>query len=353
MITVAITDSLENELLKKSSWLQRLKPETISVINTQLLIAQKNIIAYISTTENKAKIQAFINQEVTKSLSSFETVFNEDISNITELSYVVTGNLMKNYVSSSLAKDFKGWKSIPDNIESKLLRKDRLLFGNLLSKHKQKLILSTNLGLNEAVNEGFRQNQGIAEISRNIRNRFGITSNDATSLTKTAMFQASNEAQWEAMEFFKDEIIAYYYNGVSDSRQSSYCRLRTGMTSKKREEITRELNGHWLCRSLLGVRTDISEEFEQDKNLVEWNGRKVNKRDGTTETKFKVDEVKKIDLKSTPKQVFDQFDVKYQRQYLGDYRYNLYKNNKVSFESVHNSAKDALIPIRDLKEMLK
>ena len=348
-------DSLNNLLLQKIAWLQRVQPETAIVIEAQLKIAQKNILEFIATTTDKQKIKVFVNQEMTKSLGSFETILNSDIKEITELSYVATGAIMANYVSKDLASSFKGWKSIDSTVEAKLLNKDRLLFGNLMSKHKQKMLLNANMRLNDVINEGFKEKIGIAEISRNIRNKLGFTLNEAKTLSTTAIFQSINEAQWASMDYFEDEIEMYIYIGVSDSRQTSYCRLRTNRRSKIREEITRMLNSHWKCRSSLGIRTDLSDEIDKlspNKNLVEWDEKTVNHRDGTKSTKFKVDEVKQISKNSTPKQVFDSFSDEYQKDYLGNYRYDLYKKGKVDFYTVHNSAQDGLMTIDKLKKKL-
>lgn len=348
-------DTLQNTLLQKSSWLQRLKPETLAVVEAQLKIAQDNILQFIATTQDKAKIKAFVNSEVTEALSTFETVLNDDIKEISELSYVVVGTVMKDYVSDPLAKSFKGWKSIDSKVKDKLLREDRLLFGNLMSKHKQKMILNANMRLNETINEGFREGVGIQQIARDIKNKFGMSINEAKTLSSTAIFQAINEAQYEAFDFFEDEIELYRYDGVSDSRQSGYCRLRTGMTSRNREDITRQLNSHYRCRSTLGVITSFSRELDKEtpnKNLVEWNGKTVNHRDGTKSTKYKVDDVRQIPKNATPKQVFDSFNDKYQKEYLGDYKYNLYKQNKVDFTTLHNHATGQLLNINDLKKKL-
>lgn len=350
-----IEDTLQNTLLQKTAWLQRVKPETYAVIEAQLLIAQKNILEFIATTEDRQKIATFVNKEIVSAFETFETVLNDDIINISELSYVVAGAVMKDYVSNPLAKSFKGWKSIDTKVKDKLLRSDRLLFGNLMSKHKQQMLLNANMRLNSAINDGFKAKVGIQEISRNMRNAFGMSINEAKTLSTTAIFQAINDSQFEAIDFFKDEILLYRYEGVSDSRQSPYCRLRTGKTSKVKEDITRQLNAHYRCRSSLGVVTEMSQEFDKiykDKQIVEWDSKWVNHRDNTRSRKFKVDNIKTIDKNSTPKQVFDSYSDKYQKEYLGSYRYNVYKSGKVSFEAVHNSAKNALLPIRELKKKL-
>ena len=120
--------TLQLDLAEKTAFLQRYSPEVISVIETQLGIAQGNILAYISTTQNKAKIRAFINAEIESALSTFQTILNDDIKEITELSYVATGAIVANYVEDSLAKSFKGWKNISDKAKSKIQDINRPLF---------------------------------------------------------------------------------------------------------------------------------------------------------------------------------------------------------------------------------
>ena len=348
-------DTLQNTLLQKSSWLQRLKPETIVIVEAQLKIAQYNILQFISTTQDKAKIKAFVNKEITSAMETFETVLNDDIKEISELSYVVVGKVMQNYVSDPLAESFKGWKSIDGQVKDKLLKKDRLLFGTLMSKRKQKLILDSNVRLNETINEGFKSGVGIQEMSRQIKHKFGMSINEAKTLSSTAIFQAINEAQYASFDFFKDEIELYRYDGVSDSRQSSWCRLKTGLTSKNKQDIIRYLDHHFRCRSTLGVITEFSRELDKEtpnRNLVEWKSKMVNHRDGTHSNKFKVDDVRQIPKDATPKQVFDAFNPKYQKEYLGSYKYDLYKKGKVDFLALHNHATGQLLTIDELKRKL-
>jgi len=362
-------EGLENDLIKSTLWLERLRPETQIQMEANFKIAQKEIIAFMSTTTNKRLIDAEVKRILKEAFSTFETILEEDVRNITETAYNATGAIMTAYVSNDLANSFKKWEAIETKVQNKIIDKNRLLFGTTWEEHKQKALLDTNIGLRDVISKGFKSNDGIAEISRNINNTFKkMSRNSVKGIVKTSMFQAINEAKSESFANFDDVITEYYYSSVMDSRTTFRCFNLNLTASKNKQDIEKLLNYHWNCRSMLGARTDFSDRLDKDspdRNLVEWKGRKVTSRkdrnppsannpDGSkaTYTKFKVDTVKKIAKDATPEEAFSVFGESYQKDFLGKGRYNLWKSGRAKFDDMFDISRNTPIPLKDLKKKL-
>ena len=344
---------LDLELYEKTLWLQKYKPETLAIILKQLNIAQENIINFIGTTENKAKIKAFINQEIENAFSTFETIIQDDVKEISILAYFATGKILSDYVSDGLAKEFSKLKNPKEQTLKRINQTNISIFGNSLSDEKKRILSGAKNSLNTILTEGVRQGLSTNEMRKQVQNTLAISRNQADAITRTVTLQSLAKSQEEIADFFKDEIIEYYYNGISDTRQTNYCRLRTGITSKNKEDIVKMLYSHFRCRSILGFRTELSQRFEQDSRLVtEWNQKKINARSGGTYTKFTVDKVIKIDKNATPTKIFNTFSKENQIDILGKQRYKLWKENKIPFEKLFDDSQKDLIPLNELKKRL-
>lgn len=344
-------ESLEQQLQKSFLWLERLNPDSQEVIKLQLAKVQKEIIALVSETKNKAVIQREINKLLNQAFSTFETVFVQDIENITELSWNATQNIMASWTTIEAVK----FKDTSKAIKEKLLNPNVTVQGLTLQEHFRKLNFDNSLKLKSQLVKGFESGASIQQISSEIRNTIGgMYRNQINSLIRTSLLESIRNSQNETFEYFEDEIIEYYYDSVLDTRTTPRCFNLNGTSSKNKQDIVKLLNYHYQCRSLLGVRTKLSKEFDegQTQNLVEWEGKKVNHRDGTKSTKFKVDDVKKVPLNATPEQAFKKFSPEFQKQYMGKTRYDLWKSGKVSFDEMIRNSRNSFIPVKDLKAKL-
>ena len=325
-------------------------------MESNFITAQSEILAFISTTKNQKLINAKIKELLNEAFSTFETILEEDIENITALTYNATGAIMATYVSNDLASSFKKWEKLENKVQSKILDNNRLLFGSTWAEHKQKALLNASMGLKGAIIKGFSDGVGIEQISRDVKTQFGkLNRNNIKSIVRTSMFQAINEAKSESFDFFEKEITEYYYNSVTDSRTTFRCWGLNNKSSKNKSDIIKLLDFHWNCRATLGVRTELSDEFDKldpDRRIVEWNKKTVNHRDNTKSTKFSVDAVKKIPNDASAETAFKVFSDAYQKDFLGEGRYNLWKSGKAKFDDMFSISRSTPIPLNELKKKL-
>ncbi len=347
-------ETLETQLLQAQSYIDRFKPSSLEVLDKNLAKAQKEIIELVSTTQNKAKIRAEINQIMEKAFYGMPDEVHKDIVEISEVAFNSTTAIMSAFVTADLASGAKTFKNIDKSIKKKLLNDKRLIQGFTLEEHLSHLKKSNARKMRGIIFKGQDDGVGIETIAREVRNTIqGINRNTAKTLIRTSLLEASAEANLESMDYFESEVIGWEYSSVIDSRTSKVCLLQNGKRHRYKKDFKIKPKNHYNCRSMFQPYTDISEEFqEKQRNLVEWNKKKVNHRDGTTSTKFTVDKVKRIDRKSTPKQIFDTFGEDYKKDYMGAGRYKLYKSGKATWQDMIKATQDDFIPLRELKQKL-
>lgn len=347
-----MAETLEQRLNKSFLYLERLKPETQAVIAAQLEKAQEEILKLISTTKNQAKLKAEINQLLNEAFSSFETVFEQDIENISELSWNVTGNIMLAYTTK---KAFDKWVDVPRETRASILNPNTTYQGYTLQEHLKHVNYTTTRKIQGLIVDGFDKGQGIDEITRNIRNTFGVVErNQLNTLTRTVLLENIEKSQLELFNTeFKNEIEDYYYSSVIDTRRTPYCTEAHGYTTKDIKTAKYQTKTHYRCRSIWIPRTSLSKDIEaENQRLVQWDGKTVNHRDGTKSTKFKVDSVKRIPKNAKGLETFKYFDEKFQKDYLGATRYKLWKDGKASLNEMFDISRNRLIPIQELRSKL-
>jgi hypothetical protein len=348
--------TLQEELVAKSLFLDRYKPSTLDEIETKLLLAQKQILELISSTTNKKVIKTEINKIFEESFSTFDTVLNDDISQIQELAWNSTQQILSSWVVADKVTKFK---DIADATAKRLASKNNLIQGFTLDEHLASLKATQKNKIRGLIYSGFDSNIGIDEINRNIKNSIGgLNRNTMRTLVRTSIFEATELARNEAMEDLISDLDEplWEYTSVFDSRRTLYCTNAQGYQIKDRSKAKYNPKSHYNCRSLWVITTKQSRAFDKKyppkRNFVQWKGKKVNHRDGTTSTKFKIAKVKKVSADITPQQFFDNFDEKYKINYMGDKRYELYKSGNLKFKDMLNTTKDKFLTIEQLNKKL-
>lgn len=343
-------DSLETQLIKLMLYLERYNPKALITIEDNLLIAQKNILAFISETQNQRQIRAYIKSELSTAFGTFDQDMLDDIETTTAISYDKVGAMMTaGLVSDELAKSFKGWKAIDTKVKDKLLNPNRLILGNNIDDLKNQMILGANQKLRASILDGFNNNVGIDQINKEVKTTLAnLSRNQARTVTRTVLLNAIEESKNEALGYFEDEIDYWVYSSVLDTRTSPYCFNANGYKTKDITKAKYRPKTHFNCRSMWIIENEFTKELdkeEKNRNLVQWNGREVNHRDGTKSTKFKVGSINKVPKTVKGASAFDYLDDKYKRNYLGDTRYKLYKEGKASFREMLDISKNRLLPI--------
>lgn len=343
--------SLEEELTTSFLWLERLNPESQAIIKANLDIAQKEILFVIANTKNQATIQREINKILNNAFAPIESSVMIDNAQITELTWNATQNIMATWTTIEAVK----FKDTSAAIKKSLLNPNTLIQGHTLENHLKHLNRTTTRKLQGQIAQGFESGAGIQEINREIRNTLGVLErNQLNTLVRTSLLESIRNSQNKTFDLFEDEIVVYYYNATIDTRTTPRCWSLNNFTSKNKSDITKLLDFHWNCRSILGIKTDLSEEFDknQKENVVQFDGKTVNHRDGTKSTKFSVDKVKKVSTSASPETSFKALDVKFQKQYMGKTRYDLWRSGKASFDEMTRATRNTFIPLDQLKRNL-
>jgi len=337
--------TLEQELLKDFLMLERYKPETLEVITNNLELAVKNIIDFISNTQNKAKIRTFIKKEMNVAFSELDTLLLDDIDKITDVTWSKTATTMSHFLAKDLVQKIP--KAMPKRVKEKLLNPNRDLMGNNINDFKSSFIYNNNNKLRQTIFNGFEKNLSTPQIAKELKHIIASTHrNQLKTVVKTSLFSAINEAKDEMFsDIFKDDkSIVWRYTSALDTRTSLYCMTANGYTTKDKSKAKYKPNSHYNCRSMWTIESDLV----KTQKVVQWDGKTVNHRDGTHSTKYKVSSVKRIDKNSTPKQVFDSFDEKYQIKYMGKKRFELYKQGRLKYSEMIDIQRNKFIPLKEL-----
>ena len=74
--------SLDSQMVKTMLYLERYQPDSLEIIEENLLQAQKNILGFIGTTENQQKIRTFVNQEMNFAFDGLDEEVIKDIEHM-------------------------------------------------------------------------------------------------------------------------------------------------------------------------------------------------------------------------------------------------------------------------------
>ena len=379
---------LNQELEKQFLFLERVKSDTLELITTNLQVAKKRILAGMGN--NESEIRALVKREIKGAFDGFEDSLLTDIEDITATTWNVTGVLMAKYLTDNLSSNFKKFENVDDIIKRRLLNPKQLILGNNLEDYKNNFIYNANTKLRTAVLQGIKSKVGIDEITRQADGVIGnLARNQLRTVIRTATLSAINEAKGEQFQQMLkgDSGIIYYYNSVMDTRTSKPCFELNNTASFDIDTIKNLLNFHYNCRSLLGVTSKGIREFEsknipkdrfaqweeyrmspiKSKNKLEKDGTTMQgkyrigkskaiydtkqqaldayrEENGTIPTKFKLDGVKTVSRNASSETYFKAFDKEYQIKYAGKKNYQLWRDNKISFDAMMGVSLNSLIP---------
>lgn len=351
--------TLEQDLAKSFLYLERLNPKSVEIIQGKLNVAKENILSAVANTNNQREIRKIIKKELSSAFETFDEMVLDDIEDITELSWNATGKILTLHLANEIKHKFVKFDDVDDIIKKQLTNPKQLIMGNNLSDYKNNFIYSANNKLRGAILQGIDAKVGIDEITRNTDGVISnLARNQVRTVVRTATLSAINQAKSVQFEQLDIDGAIYYYNAVMDSRTSKRCFTLNNFRSKDMKDITRLLNYHYNCRSMLGITTqnilDYQDKNPQTKKVVQWNDDKtVHHRDGTNSTKFKVDSIRYANKNGSSKQFFDAFDEKFKEKYVGKKNYKLYKENKISYDEMIGVTRNNLISKDKLSKSLE
>lgn len=349
-------ETFESQVVRAMLYLERYEPKALITIEKNLEIAQKNILEFIAKTQNQKQIRAFIKQELTKALGTFNDDILADIENVSELSWDKFGSIMASgFVTDAVAKEFKKFKAIDKSVKEKLLNPNRLILGNNIDDLKNQMIIGANNKLRSTILQGFQDGSGINAINQEVKTILGnLTRNQARTVTRTVLLNAIEEAKNESFSFFENEIDCWVYSAVADSRTSAYCLNANGYKTKDKSKAKFKPKTHYNCRSMWVIENELTRELDEEykRKVISWERSQVNHRDGTKSTKFKVGAVKEVPRNATKETIFKAWSATEQQKFLGKTRYKLYKDGKMSLNDAISASTGKLIPLEELYKLI-
>jgi len=351
-------ESLEQQLAKSLLWLERYDSLTQKEISVKLEIAQKEILALVAETKNKATLQREINRIMSEAFSTFSTVLiNDDIEQISELAWNSTNTLMSAWVAKEVADSAIKWVDVQQSTKDKILNPNRLYQGYTINDHFKHLGTQSARKIRGIILNGYSNGLGIDEINRDIKTTIGnVNRNQSKTLVRTVLLESIEATKDELFETnFKGAYDSFKYSAVLDSRTSVYCRIAHNYVTTDKKTAKYQIKSHFNCRSMWIPQNDITRQYDKDNpnvNVVSWDKKTVQHRTGEKSSKFKVDTIKKVYRNASPNTVFDALTEQSKFDYLGKKRYELYKSGKITFKDAVDISRNSLIPVTELKKKL-
>lgn len=213
--------------------------------------------------------------------------------------------------------------------------------------------------LNRQLGISIFQGESLGQASRRIRNVTDLSNRHATTITRTAMRHALNKSR----EFFAEEnkIGKKRYTAILDGRTTFICASLDGRTYDAKDMSAPEIPQHMGCRSdytfffdeldLASRRITIADT--RSAKRIDRDLRTLARRNGTSITaerrKWAKRVVGRISGKTTYKEFFAKQSAGFQRNYLGDTRYRLYKQGGLDLDRFVDSLSGQKIDLATLR----
>ena len=216
-----------------------------------------------------------------------------------------------------------------------------LIEGALLKDWFSSLNASLQFDIDREIKLGFTQGETTKEIRDRLQNRFKINAKNADSVILTATSTIANNIRESVYQENKSLFSEYVHASVLDSRVTEVCAIR----DNKRWDFTthkpinhslpfRQSPLHFRCRSVLFPIVKGWQELEKEFNIPE-------------ATRSSIDG--QIPQSTSFTKLFEGKGADFQREYLGAKKYELYKQNKLSFTDLFDTRGNPLT-VKQLKE---
>lgn len=215
-----------------------------------------------------------------------------------------------------------------------------LIEGALLKDWFSSLNASLQFDIDREIKLGFVQGETTKEIRDRLQNRFKINAHNADSVILTATSTIANNIRESVYQENKSLFSEYVHASVLDSRVTEVCAIRD---NKRWDFATHKPIGHKLpfrqtplhfrCRSVLLPIVKGWQELEKEFNIPEATRSSIDGKIGQSTSFTKWFEGKGAD---------------FQREYLGAKKYELYKQNKLSFTDLFDTRGNPLT-VKELK----
>lgn len=306
-----------------------------------------------------AKLYSDLFDDVEKKILSADV----DMSKVNQLIKEINRNLTIPYADIGndlieLAQDEEAFvvKALNDSIgvniaqglaSAKVIEKvatQSLIEGALLKDWFSSMNASLQFDVDREIKLGFTQGETTKEIRDRLQNRFKINAKNADSIILTATSTIANNIRESVYQENKSLFGEYVHSSVLDSRTTEICAIRD---NKRWDFVTHKPIGHNLpfrqtplhfrCRSVLLPVVKGWKELEKEFDIPEATRASIDGQipQSTSFTKW-----------------FENKGADFQKEYLGAKKYELYKQNKLSFTDLFDTKGNPLT-VKELKAKYK
>ncbi len=181
----------------------------------------------------------------------------------------------------------------------------------------------------QAVQRGAIEELSVDEVAANVWNACNVSRNSARTVARTIINGVSNAARAETLFANEDVIDGIEFLATLDARTSHICGALDGTVWRGDEmKHARRPPLHPNCRSTLIPVVDLIDP-ETGEKIEETAERPAQNADGT---------YSQVAAKTTFKDYFESQPETFQREWLGEKRFELWKSGKLKFEDLAKPA---------------
>ena len=335
-----LTDEIKDLLLTRSLLLQRVSNSlTKDIINAYVSVID-DILAQIATgkTINLINMNKII-KELNAKLSPDLTSVNDDLVQlgISEASYVANG--INGAIGIDLVSKLPNDRTVQKIVNTSLM--DGLTISEWLGKQDKSFQETLTKQIRLAVIEGETNPQIVSRLkgALDIKNN-----NNIKTIVRTAVSTVTNQVRMETYKENSDVFKGWEHNSTIDSRVSLICSTRDGATydldykglnAKGKAYPFKQVPLHFNCRSIILPITKSFKELGIPLDEVPIG------------TRSSIDGY--VSRDTTFEQWFEGKPKAFQEEYLGQSRYKLFKDGKITFSDLVNQNGKTLT-VKQLKE---
>jgi len=366
--TIKLDSLFERTNLTSVTEFEKVLAKTLDKINAMLTSGSGTEYTRSRLNALKANIIDLINADY----QTLAKLIAEDKYEWAQLAFDTQCSAFSAGVEGAVALSFT---KIPEAAVKRILDQNNLVLGQTYTELIGELKVR-NEKIIPIISEGVTTGRSTDAIVKDITEIYGgIQRHKVDALARTVITDAMQRSSEEAITQIEKQtsiVNVAIYQATLDLRTTPICSQLDGTTwIRKKDESFAEFKSrvlapssksygrspnpplHFNCRSKLiwSTREFLDEYKKGERPGVLTDSRTVNHRDGTTSTKFKIQKVEQVPTKVTFNQWFNRQDAKYQRQYLGNTRYELYKQGNLSVEQLMDVKKNKFYTIKEIKEM--
>jgi len=382
--TIKLDSLFERSSLTSVTEFEKVLAKTLDKINAMLASGSGTEYTRSRLNALKANIIDLINADY----STLAKLIAEDKAEWAQLAFDTQYSAFAAGVEGAVALSFT---KIPEAAVKRILDPNNLVMGQTYTELIGKLKVANETVI-PIIAEGVTSGRPTPDIVKDITEIYGgIQRHKVDALARTVItdaMQRSNEEAITQIEKQTSVVNVAIYQATLDLRTTPICSQLDGTTwIRKKDESFAEFKSrvlapssksygrspnpplHFNCRSkLIWSTREFLDEYKKgerpgvlttaktvnhtgDKNITVQDYYEKYGKLPPTSTKFKIDKVEQVPTKVTFNQWFNRQDVKYQRQYLGNTRYELYKQGNLSVEQLMDVKKNKFYTIDKIKEM--